>query len=49
MKMLLTVTLTDGRKLSCVYDYLGVLARLAFAKDLPNFQGFSITEAPNVR
>ncbi len=45
-RMRLTVTLTDGRVLSGVYDWLGALARLGFAKTLPNFCDFTLTEAP---
>lgn len=43
--MLLTVRLSDGRELSVVTDYLGVLARLDFARNLPEFVDFTITEA----
>ncbi len=41
----LTVSLKDGRKLSGVYDWLSALARLDFARTLPGFSGFAITEA----
>lgn len=44
-KMRLTVILKDGRELSGVYDWLIALARLDFARTLPDFAGFSITEA----
>lgn len=43
--MRLTVTLTDGRTISGVYDWLGVLARLQFARTLPDFADFTITAA----
>lgn len=43
--MLLTVRLSDGRILSGTYDYLGALARLDFAKKMPAFLDFTITEA----
>lgn len=39
-KMRLTVYLTDGRELSGVYDWLGAMARLSFAKSLPTFKNF---------
>ncbi len=41
-KMKLTVYLTDGREISGTYDYLGALARLAFAKELPDFKDFTL-------
>lgn len=43
--MRLTVTLNDGRTLSGVYDYLSCLARIDFARNLPDFLDFTITEA----
>ena len=42
--MRLTVRLSDGRELSVVTDYLGVLARLDFAKTLPEFLDFTLIE-----
>lgn len=41
----LTVTLSDGRELSGVYDYLSALSRLEFAKKLPNFVSYTMRDA----
>lgn len=43
--ILLTVFLTDGRELSGRYHYLEALSRLAWARDLPDYAGFDLTEA----
>ena len=39
----LAVQLKDGRTLSGQYDWLSAMARIEFAKDLPNFAGFYFT------
>lgn len=44
-KMRLTVKLKDGRTISGVYDYLGALARLDFARDLDTFLDFTLEAA----
>lgn len=43
--MRLTVKLNDGRILSGVYDYLGALARLDFARGLDTFSDFTLEAA----
>lgn len=45
MKVKLIVFLKDGRTLSGTYSHLAALARLAFARDLPNYAGFDIVGA----
>ena len=37
--------LKDGRTLSGTYGYLSVLSQLAFARDLPEYEGFDIVGA----
>ncbi len=41
----LTVRLKGGRELSGTYHYLGALARLDFARTLPDFDGFTLGAA----
>ena len=45
MKIKLIVFLSDGRELSGTYDFLGVLARLDFARKLPLYDGFELLDA----
>ena len=45
MKIKLTVFLRDGRTLSGSYGYLEALARLDFARTLPLYLDFDLTEA----
>jgi len=45
MKIKLIVYLRDGRTLSGTYDYLGALARLDFARALPDYLGFDLLQA----
>ena len=45
MKVKIIFYLRDGRTRSGTYDYLAALARLAFARDLPNYAGFDIVGA----
>lgn len=44
MKIKLVVFLRDGRTLSGSYDYLGVLARIYFAKT-PEYLDFDLVKA----
>jgi len=44
-KLRLTVYLTDGRVLSGVYDWLGALARLDYARTLPTYKDFVLGAA----
>lgn len=45
MKIKLVVFLTDGRELAGTYGYMEALARLDFARALPNYAGFDIRGA----
>ncbi len=45
MKIRLVVYLTDGRTLSGSYHYLEALARLNFARSLPDYLDFDLVDA----